>query len=303
MRAPLLTLAMVCALTPAAWAQDAKQAESWLDELYADVADDLADGKPLVVQVHVPLCDNNIITCGGHGLGDGDNPRTNLYWKTSGGFLGWFGRRDSGWKQVMDRPADGDVLDVRVWKKTVKPGGALARRGVRRSFPVYVVAYAWRGSAIRDAMDAYTRDLWGGEARALELDDGTELAAGGQAHIVAYVGHNGWMDVSTYEFENVAGNAKPSRHKKGTVAVACITESYLADDVSAPSRVPLLMTRTLLFAGAHSFEGAVTAFASGRSLAEIRRSAIRAYARGQGKSEGKVAGAFTNPSHARWKHR
>ena len=68
-------------------------ADDWLASLYDDVAADLTDGKPLVVHAHVPLCDNNIIRCGRRGLGDGDNPKTNLYWATSGGFIGWFGRR------------------------------------------------------------------------------------------------------------------------------------------------------------------------------------------------------------------
>src|SRR5262245_1579475 len=78
----------------------ADPSDEWLDGLYDTVAKDLAAGKPLVVQVHVPLCDNDILRCGGHGLGDGDNPDTNLYWATSGGFRGWFKRKGSGWKKV-----------------------------------------------------------------------------------------------------------------------------------------------------------------------------------------------------------
>lgn len=45
-------------------------------------------------------------------------------------------------------------------------------------------------------------------------------------------------------------------------------------ELASERRVPLLMTRDDLFAGAHSFEGAVTAFTRG--------------------------GAFTNPSGRRW---
>ena len=70
--------------------------DTWLARLYDTVAADLALGKPLVVHVHVPLCSNELIWCGNERLGDGDSPRSNLYWATSGGFRGWFGRRDLG---------------------------------------------------------------------------------------------------------------------------------------------------------------------------------------------------------------
>ena len=303
MRAHLaLPCLVLCVAAGTASAQSISQANEWLQELQDEVADDVATGKPLVVHAHVPLCDNNIIRCGGHGLGDGDNPKTNLYWKTSGGFVGWFGRKGSGWKQVHKARGDGDVLEVRVWKRTLAPSKAIRKRSGKDNVDVYVIAYAWRGSAIRDAMDSFTRDLYGSEPTIVNLDDGTELSGGGDAHIVAFVGHNGWMDVDGYDFEAVAGSNK-SRRKKGAIAVACITEDYLAEDVSAPDRVPLLMTRWLLFAGAHSFEGAVTAFARGNDLASIRRTAVKNYAAGQGKSARRVSGAFTNPADDKWKKR
>src|SRR5688500_11574745 len=90
----------------------------WLEDQRAEVIGDLAEGKPLVVQVHVPLCDNDVIPCGNAKLGDGDNPETNLYWATTPGFGRWFTRKKSGWTQVLDGDGatvgDDDVLDVRV---------------------------------------------------------------------------------------------------------------------------------------------------------------------------------------------
>jgi hypothetical protein len=68
-------------------------------------------------------------------------------------------------------------------------------------------------------------------------------------------------------------------------------------------RVPLLFTRSLLFAGAHAFEGAVSAFAEGKSLDGIREGAVRAYAAGQDKPLPRVRAAFTNPADRKWKNR
>lgn len=288
-------------------AQAADTAQGWLADLQDAVAADLAGGRPLVVQVHVPLCDNDVLRCGGGRLGDGDDPDGNLYWATSGGFRGWFGRRGSGWQQVLlqrnPRPDVPDVLELRVWRRWVTPPEQLRARGVRRRFAVYVVAHAWRGESIGSAMAAYAADLFAGpgEVSRIELPDGTELEAGGGARVVAFVGHNGWMDAGALDFR-WPEPAKDSP-RRGTIAVACITENYLVPAVPSAGRVPLLFTRSLLFAGAHAFEGAVTAFANGLDLGGIREGAVRAYAAGQSKPLPRVRAAFTNPADPRWKNR
>jgi hypothetical protein len=298
------SLAVAVALvTRAGGALAEPDAASWMAELQDAVARDLAGGAPFVVQVHVPLCDETQLRCGGGGLGDGDDPERNLYWATSGGFRGWFGRRGSGWQRVHRARGDGDVLEVAVWRRTVRPSATWRRRGVRAPFEVYVVAQAWRGSAIRMAMDAFAADLYGSVPREVTLRGGRTLAAGGAAHVVAYVGHNGWMDHADFDWnaaEKVAARHGAGRGK-GAIAIACMTAPYMGDAVPARTRVPLLMTATLLFAGAHGFEGAVSAFAAGESLAGVRAGAIAGYASGQGKSRARVASAFTNPSDRRWR--
>ena len=70
--------------------------DRWLAGLTERIVADLVAGKPLVVEVHAPLCDNTIIQCGNAKLGDGDNPDTNLYWSTTPGLGSWFARRDGG---------------------------------------------------------------------------------------------------------------------------------------------------------------------------------------------------------------
>jgi hypothetical protein len=294
-----VVLGICAAAVPSARAQTARVAEGWLSSLHDEMAPELAAGRPLVVQVHVPLCDNDVLRCGRGRLGDGEDPDGNLYWATSGGFRGWFGRKGSPWRLVHRLTApEEDVIEVRVWRRMVSPGATLRARGVKKPVPVYVVAYAWRGESIERAMKAYAADLFGGPARRIALPGGEVLAAGGAARLVAFVGHNGWMDVGDFAWPRAARSAP----RKATIAVACITEDYLVPAVPAERRVPLLFTRSLLFAGAHAFEGAVSAFAEGQSLAGIRESAVRAYAAGQKKPLPRVRAAFTNPADRKWKH-
>ena len=276
---------------------------AWLASLTDRVIADLAAGKPLVVQVHVPLCDKDIIACGNAKLGDGENPDTNLYWATSEGFVGWFDRRHSGWTEVLHDPhaaGDADVLDVRVWRRDVAAPAAWRKRHVPARVAVYVVAFAWRGSAIDRGLAAYWSDLYGTGSRAIELPDHTRLAAGGGAQIVAYVGHNRLYDVPAPDWAKLEHADAPVR---GTIAIACNTGPFMAEHVPAATRVPLVFTRDFLMASAGAFEGAVVAFASGGDYRAIRAATAHGYAIAGDHDEKKIGGVFTNPGDRHWHER
>lgn len=256
--------------------------DDWLVALTDRVAGDLADGKRLVAEVHVPLCDNSIIRCGNSRLGDGNSTATNLYWATTPGFGRWFARAGGGWKRVEKTTdtGDDDILEKHVYRRRVRAPAAWRARGVPAHYEVDVVVFAWRGTAIDRALARY--------AAAMSSDT---------AHLVAWVGHNRLMDVDTFEWP------KPAEHTVGTIAIACHTAAYMEEHVPAPTRVPLLMTRDFLFANAAPFEAAVLAFAAGGDYTKIRRAAAAAYAKVQNRPVAKITGAFTNPADRRWKRR
>ncbi|MBA3391268.1 MAG: hypothetical protein H0T89_01425 [Deltaproteobacteria bacterium] len=272
---------------------------AWLDGLTERVITDVAAGKPLVAEVHVPLCDNTIIPCGNPRLGDGDNPKTNLYWATTPGFGVWFGRSGGGWKRVAKivETGDPDILETHVYRRSVRAPASWRKRRVAATFEVDVVVHAWRGSAIDRALAAYAAQISSDAPRTLKLADGSSLAIGGAAQLVAWVGHNRLMDLARFEWPT------PSSAKKGTIAIACHTAAYMEEHVPAETRVPLLMTRDFLFANAAPLEAAVLAFAAGGSYARIRNDAAIAYAKVRDRPVAKIAGAFTNPADRRWKKR
>lgn len=273
--------------------------DTWLASLVDRVVTDLEAGKPLVVEIHVPLCDNTIIACGNAKLGDGDNPDTNLYWATTPGFGSWFARKGSGWRRVLRERATGgeDIVATEAYRRTVPAPAAWVKRGAPRRFDVVLVIHGWRGKAIDRALAAYAADVSGGPARTVTLADGTSIAAGGAAQLVAWVGHNRLMDLDAYTWP------KPGAAVTGTIAIACHTAAYMEDQVASATRVPLLMTRDLLFANAAPLEATVLAFASGGGYGKLRVAASEAYAAVRERPVAKIIGAFTNPSDARWKKR
>jgi hypothetical protein len=279
MRALLVVAVSLGLVTPAA---ASATTDAWLTGLTDRVIDDVAAGKRLVVEVHVPLCDNNIIRCGNPKLGDGDTPATNLYWATTPGFGHWFSRKGSGWTRVSvetEHTSDKDILEERTYRRTIATPAAWRKRGAPKRYELEVVIHAWRGSAIDRALAAYARDISG---------------KGTSAQLVAFVGHNRLMDLDEFTWP------APGKDVKGAIAIACATAPYMKEQVSAATRVPLLMTSDLLFANAAPLEAAVLAFARGGGYAQIRRDAATAYARVQKRPVARVLRTFTNPADRRW---
>ena len=272
--------------------------DAWLAALTERVIADVAAGRPLVAEVHVPLCDSSIIPCGNAKLGDGDNPETNLYWSTTPGFGEWFSRRGSGWKRVLKQGAadtgDPDILAVHVYRRTLRAPAAWRKRGAPATFELDLVIHGWRGKAIDRALARYAADLSGAERRTIALADGSQLAAGGAAQLVAWVGHNRLMDLKSYTWPAAATPVK------GNIAIACHTAAYMADQIAEAARVPLLMTRDFLFSNAAPLEATVLAFADGGDYARMRADATAAYAEVQQRPVAKMAGVFTTPADRRW---
>jgi hypothetical protein len=267
-----------------------------LDPLVDRVVADAAAGKPLVIEVHAPLCDNSIIACGNPKLGDGDNPATNLYWSTTPGLGEWFARRGSGWKRVLATTdtGDPDVLVLHVYRRVVASSEAWRRRGAPKQVVVELVIHGWRGKAIDRALAAFAQDVSGVGARTVRLPEGGDVAAGGAAQLVAWVGHNRLMDLASFEWP------APGKLAIGALAIACDTAPYLKRELTAPTRVPLLLTEDLMFANAAPLEAAVLAFATGGGFSQIRTDASVAYAGVQRTTFRHVSGLFTNPSDRRW---
>ena len=154
---------------------------------------DIREGHPIVVHVVVALCDNanqGIIPVPAS-LGNGQDPRTNLYWGALYGVRTHFSQT-AGWARIeSEAPADPRILDRIVLYASLKRDEI--------SVPVYVIADAWDGAHIREALQAYLRMAAGSSTESVEVNNGSEqmgLRAGGSAHLLAYVGHNGLMEFS-----------------------------------------------------------------------------------------------------------
>lgn len=253
-----------------------------LEEAERRLDEDTAAGRPLVAHVVVVLADNanqGIVPVPAS-LGDGANPRTNLYWGAMYGIRGFF-RRSPEWTAVpVDRSSDPRVLDRVAFRRH------LDRRG--RRVQVWIVAEAWRGDHMGDALREFF-ELGRGASRIVQVDSHA-LPLGASAHVLAFVGHNGLMDVQRPTFATATGTPRA----QAAIVLACLSESYftpLLGDVA-----PLLMTTGLMAPEAYTLDAAITSWFSGESATGVRQSAAGAYARYQRISERAAARLFVTPA-------
>src|SRR3954466_112434 len=141
--------------------------------------------SPRIIHVFVALADNvhqGIVPVPAK-LGNGLDPERNLYWGSAFGVKTFFSR-SSEWKLVAQHlKPKSDVLERCIFK--------------HRTQNVYLVADAYRGDQIKQTITDFLESASGANAESVSVRDGAQelnLKAGGNADLVAYVGHDGLMD-------------------------------------------------------------------------------------------------------------
>jgi hypothetical protein len=177
-------------------------------------------------------------------IGNGQDPRNNLYWGSATGVKTWFNRK-RGWRPVAVARAAFPVLERIAVRKTVG----------RRS--LILVADAYDGAhifqAIRDFLVAAA-----GESR---------------ADLVAYVGHNALMERALATWPARSGADDPPE----AVVLACKSKPYFREPLRRTGSRALLWTTGLMAPEAYTLEAVLEGKLRGHSAAQIREAAARAY--------------------------
>jgi hypothetical protein len=227
------------------------------------------------VHVFVALCDNRNqgIAPVSTALGNGQDPKANLYWGAMYGVKTFF-RRSSHWRQI---PADQVAVSA-------GDGGAVLDRAVFElagSQPkVYVLAEAFDGAKMPLAVRRFFEAAAGRLVRAAAWGRGPQrvvIRAGGAADLVCFVGHNGLMDRPLAALPPQAAGPKPTR----AVVLACKSSAYFAEPLRRAGCKPLLLTTGLMAPEAYTLDAALRSWARGDDDATTRLRAAEAYAEHQ----------------------
>jgi hypothetical protein len=141
---------------------------------------------------------------------------------------------------------------------------------------VYLAAEAWDGKQIKPAVERFLRMAGGREGENLNI--GTEdkpkgIQAGGAAHLIAYVGHNGLMDFSLAGEPNGSASAVP----RSAIVLACKSKPYFLEHLKKACAHPLLLTTGFMAPEAYTLDGALRAWAGGQESEQVRERAAAAY--------------------------
>jgi hypothetical protein len=205
-----------------------------------------AFAKPLIVHVTVALCDNATqgIVPVPPAIGDGNDPRTNLYWGAMYGVKSQLKREK--WTVEKGKPPHAAILERLVARKTIN------------GREVVLTADAWRGSRIREAITTF-------------LEHSSGAGDGARADIVVYIGHDGLM-----EFD-VTPRLVRTAVRPRSIVLACVSRRYFAEHLRRAGSEPLLWTSGLMAPEAYTLTAAIEAWVRTSDPAAVREAAAQAY--------------------------
>lgn len=215
------------------------------------------------VHVFVALADNQhqgIIPVSAK-LGNGEDAEHNLYWGSAYGVKTFFARSADWARVTCAAKTKSEVLERCVFK--------------HRASDVYLIADAYRGSEIRQAildfLDAASGD--GVEHLNLPVDaSAVNLPIRGGASLVAYIGHEGLMDFQLAHFPQ-----KKNETHRDAVMLACASKQFFAQPMRASGAYPLLWTTGLMTPEAYTLKSALDGWIAGEGGEQVRNRAASAY--------------------------
>ena len=220
-------------------------------------------GQALKVHAIVALCDNEhqgIIPVPAR-LGNGDDPDNNLYWGALYGLRTHF-KKSKGWKLISKtRHKEGPVLETAVFK------GRFGKN------TVYLVADAYRGRLIKNAMQDFLKYAAGEDVRQVEIE-GRQRKFGAAAGLVAFVGHDGLMDMKLDKYPEW----KKGSGRRDIIILACISKEYFKEAITKAGAYPLVWSTGLMAAEAYPLRAAVEGWTRNETASQIRLRAAQAYA-------------------------
>lgn len=221
-----------------------------------------------IVHVFVALADNQyqgIIPVPAR-LGNGDDPNQNLYWGAAYGVRTYF-KSNPDWQFVScsSRPKEA-ILERCVYKY--------------RSANVFLVADGYRGREIRAALQDFLQAAAGisHEIAAAKLKAGEEvqLPIAGDSDLIAYIGHDAFMD-----FQVPAVVAAKGNKSRPAIVLACASKQYFSSYLKSVNAAPLLWTTNLMAPEAYTLKAALDGWIAGESAEQIRQRAAEAYSKYQ----------------------
>ncbi|MBC3758227.1 hypothetical protein H7U19_07420 [Hyunsoonleella sp. SJ7] len=217
--------------------------------------------KPITNTVHVfvALCDNanqGIVPVPAK-LGNGQDPKNNLYWGAMFGLKSYF-KRSKDWVFISSvKNPQPHILERVLFKHSTAN--------------TCLLADAYDGQYIKNAIKDFLEATAG--RNTVSIEHGTKrLKFGGASNLLAYIGHDGLM-----EFD-VKGEFEPINNKqRDAIILACVSKDYFKPYLEETKANPLLWSTGLMSPEAYTLKWALDGWVLSETDSEIRERAAKAY--------------------------
>jgi len=213
------------------------------------------------IHVFVALCDNKFqgIVPVPEKIGNGKDPRLNLYWGAGYGIKSFLKLKTKDWKLVKQVTSENpNILESVLFKHI--------------SQDVYLLADAYDGEQIKSSVEDFLKASNGQQPKKVEYTN-KELCFGGDANLTAYVGHNGLMDFDI----NVSYTPTITTKKKDVIILACYSRNFFAPEIRKAQANPILWTTHLMAPEAYTLKAAIDGWIKNESGKQIDERAAQAY--------------------------
>jgi len=220
------------------------------------------NGKAKTIHILVALCDNKYqgIVPVPKNIGNGQNPKSNLYWGAGYGIKTFF-KRSKEWQLIKSTKVNDTILERLLFK--------------HRKKDFYLVADAYDGQYIEQTTIDFIKSSAGLIKDTLHI--GTKvIGINGNANLVSYIGHDGLMDFELHQsYKNI------DNIKRDIIILACYSKHYFLKFMKEANANPLVWTSGLMAPEAYTIHDAITGYVNGESNEKIRLRAARAYSKYQ----------------------
>ena len=197
-------------------------------------------------------------------LGNGQDPKNNLYWGALYGVKSYFSRQPawSGKSAIesevgMTLKRRVGVLDEAVFISPPSPS--------RNEFRI-VSAEAWDGALMKQAIQSFYESLGNPKSNDLTI----------------FVGHNGLMDFPVFApIPSAQIKTRNLGRNRAAMVFACNSADYFTDTIRNYGVNPAVMTHGLMAPEAYSIEPAIRAWFDDERNEDVRRAAAAGYAQYQ----------------------
>jgi hypothetical protein len=211
------------------------------------------------IHVFVALCDNanQGIVPVPYKLGNGQDPRNNLYWGALYGVKTHF-KNSKDWTLVKTIKSENPKILERLLLK-------------HKSSNTYILADAYDGKHIKQTTIDFIEATAGRNEVSISYDN-TKIQFGGKSELLTYVGHDGLMEF------NIQGNFKPVNEiKRDAIVLACISKNYFKPYFDQTKVNPLVWTTGLMAPEAYTLKSAIDGWILNEADVQIRERAAQAY--------------------------